>query len=323
MPEEPIIISNWKHGKRAVTDGLKKLKETGSALDAVEYGIRAVEDDPLADSVGTGGIPNIEGVNELDASIMVGNIRRCGAVTGLTMTQNPISVARKVMELCPHVMLSGDGAQRFARATGFPEYQPLTDRAIAKWKDLRAKLAGVMNGILGPEEYSKSLGYSSEVVKLGMGIEMMVKAGEIKEVGTVGTLCLDAKGTIVAGTSTSGWALRLPGRVADSSVIGAGTYATPAGASSCTGLGEIAIRHSLTRTVCDQLEEGYSPNEACEFTLKRMLKNDPEVQVIIALIALDSKGRVGGATTRESFSYQYQRLSDKEMTEVVPTPVSV
>jgi isoaspartyl peptidase/L-asparaginase-like protein (Ntn-hydrolase superfamily) len=134
---------------------------------------------------------------------------------------------------------------------------------------------------------------------------------------------LDDSGRIVAGTSTSGWALRLPGRVADSSVIGAGTYASPAGASSSTGLGEIAIRHGLTRAVCDLLGDGYSPTEACETILKKMLKNDPEVTVIIALIALDKHGRVGGATTKESFSYQYQNVSDKEMTEVVPTPVSI
>jgi isoaspartyl peptidase/L-asparaginase-like protein (Ntn-hydrolase superfamily) len=319
---EPVIVSNWKHGKSAITVGLQKLRQTGSALDAVEYGIRAVEDDPLTDSVGTGGIPNIEGVDELDASIMVGNIHRCGAVTGLTMTQNPISVARKVMEVCPHVMLSGDGAQRFARAMGFPEYQPLTERAIAKWKDLRAKLVGITNGTVKPEEYTKTLGYSSNIVDLARGIELMVRAGEIKEVGTVGTLCLDATGSIVAGTSTSGWALRLPGRVADSSVIGAGTYASPAGASSCTGLGEIVIRHGLTRAVCDFLEEDYSPTEACEFALKRMLKRDPDIKVIIALIALDRRGRVGGATTKDSFSYQYQRLGDNQMTEVVPTTVS-
>ena len=320
---EPVIISNWHYGIESVEVGIQKLKETRSALDAVEFGIRAVEDDPLVDSVGTGGIPNIECVDELDASIMVGNTLRCGAVTGLTMTQNPISVARKVMEACPHVMLGGDGARRFARAQGFPEYQPLTERAIAKWKDLRIKLDGVMKGMVTQEEFSKNLGYDAMLTDLGRGIEMMVRAGQIKEVGTVGTLCLDQSGTIVAGTSTSGWALRLPGRVADSSVIGAGTYASPAGASSCTGLGEIAIRHGLTRAVCDLLEKDYEPTEACETVLKRMLRSDPEVTVIIALIALDKHGRVGGATTKESFSYQYQRLSDKEATEVVPTPVSL
>ena len=322
MPE-PVIISNWRHGKSAIIAGFQKLKETGSALDAVEYGIRAVEDDPLTESVGTGGLPNIEGVLELDASFMVGNIYRCGAVCGLTMTKNPISVARKVLELCPHVMLCGDGATRFARALGFSEYQPLTEKSREKWLDLRQKLSAVMAGKMKPEEYNKTVGYETDLVSLGRGIELLVKAGELQELGTVGTLCLDSSGTIVAGTSTSGWPLRLPGRVADSSIIGAGTYATPAGACSSTGLGEIVIRHGLTRTVCDLLGEGLEPTEACEIALKNMLKSDREVKTLIALIALDKRGRVGGATTKETFSYQYQRLGESEMTEVVATPVSI
>ena len=298
------------------------LRKTGSALDAVEYGIRAVEDDPSADSVGTGGIPNIEGVGELDASFMVGNTLRCGAVTGLTMTQYPISVARKVMEIHPHVMLGANGSTRFARALGFPEYQPVTPVALKKWKSLREKLFAGMKDKSKFKEYHAAVGYDSDLDSLARGIEMMAEAGELKQLGTVGTLCLDASGTIAAGTSTSGWALRLPGRVADSSVIGAGTYATSAGASSSTGLGEIAIRHGLTRSVCNLLEEGYPPTEACEAALKKMLRSD-KVEVIMALIALDKQGRVGGATTKESFSYQYQRLSKTTMTEVVPTPVSI
>jgi isoaspartyl peptidase/L-asparaginase-like protein (Ntn-hydrolase superfamily) len=322
MPE-PVIISNWHYGKSAVTEGLSKLKETGSALDAVEYGIRAVEDDPLADSVGTGGIPNIEGVAELDASFMVGNYYRCGAVTGLAMTKNPISVARKVMELCPHVMLSGDGARRFARAVGYAEYQPVTDRARAKWKELHSILFAGLKDKSKLDEYHRLVGYDSELLALSKGIELMAEQGQIKQVGTVGALCLDPSGTIVAGTSTSGWALRLPGRVADSSVIGAGTYASPSGACSSTGLGEIAIRHGLTRTVCDFIEQGYTPTEACEAALKKMLRSDREIRVIMALIALDKHGRVGGATTKKSYSFQYQRLSDQEMTVVVPTPVSI
>ena len=319
---ESIIISNWRYGKSAISIGMESLKKTGSALDAVEFGIRAVEDDPLADSVGTGGIPNIEGVAELDASFMVGNIYRCGAVTGLTMTRNPISVARKVMEVCPHVMLCGSGATRFARALGFPENQPITPAALEKWNSLREKLFAGISDNSKFKEYHSAVGYDSDLDSLAKGIEMMAKAGQLKQLGTVGTLCLDASGTIAAGTSTSGWALRLPGRVADSSVIGAGTYATPAGASSSTGLGEIAIRHGLTRTVCNFLGEGYPPTEACEAALKKMLRID-KVEVIMALIALDKQGRVGGATTRESFSYQYQRTSESHMTELVPTPVSI
>jgi len=318
---EGVLISNWSYGKSAVSVGMQKLKTSGSALDAIEYGIRAVEDDPTADSVGTGGIPNIEGGAELDASFMVGNVFRCGAVTGLKLTKNPISVARKVMELCPHVMLCGEGATRFARSVGFPEYQPVTPAAMEKWKTLREKLDAGMKDGAKFKEYHSVVGYDSDLDSLSKGIERMAKAGQLRQLGTVGTLCLDPSGIIAAGTSTSGWALRLPGRVADSSVIGAGTYATPAGASSSTGLGEIAIRHGLTRSVCNFLGEGYHPTEACEAVLKRMLRRD-KVDVIMALISLDRHGRVGGATTKESFSYQYQRMGDDKMTEIIPTPVS-
>jgi isoaspartyl peptidase/L-asparaginase-like protein (Ntn-hydrolase superfamily) len=319
---EPVIISNWEHGRRSVEIGVEVLRKSGSALDAVEQGICAVEDDPEVDSVGTGGIPNIEGVGELDASIMVGNTYRSGAVSCLTRTKNPISVARKVMELSPHNMLCGEGARRFARAVGFPDYEPVTRAAKEKWFSLRQKLFQAMQEPSMTQDYHRALGYDTDLGSLIRGIELLVHAGEIKQFGTVGTLAVDRSGTIVAGTSTSGWALRLPGRVSDSSVIGAGNYACPSGASSSTGLGEYAIKHNLTRKVCDRLEEGYSPTEACEETLRQMLKRE-RVPVILALIAVDKQGRVGGATTKEPFCYQYQRVSDKAVTKVVPTPISV
>ncbi len=320
MPE-PVIISNWNHGKVAVEVGIEKLRAKASALDAVEWGIRAVEDDPATESVGTGGVPNVEGVSELDASIMVGNTLRIGAVSCLTMTKNPISVARKVMEISPHVMLCGDGARKFARSVGFPEYDPMTPEAKKKWRMLREELESAMKDGHW-EDYNKGIGYSTDAAALARGLRVMMESGQIKELGTVGTLALDSSGMIVAGTSTSGWAMRLPGRVSDSSVIGAGNYANEAGASSSTGLGEYAIRHNLTRKVCDRLEEGYQPTEACEDTLKEMLRRE-KVGFILALVALDRHGRVGGATTKESFVYQYQRLSDTSMTRVTPTPVSI
>ena len=322
---EPVIVSNRKHGIGSVSSGIRVLRNGGSALDAVESGIRVVEDDPLADSVGTGGIPNIEGVLELDASVMVGNTHRSGAVTGLTMTKNPISVARKIMELCPHVMLSGEGGRRFARACGFEENDPLTPRARERWTSLRKSLAAAMSSSGSFAAYDEAVGYDSAALALARGLEVMIRSGQIKSFGTVGTLCIDESGMIVAGTSTSGLPLRLPGRVSDSAVIGAGTYASERGAASSTGIGEYVIKHNLTRVVCDRLGEDYGPAEACEEALKGMLKRE-SVKHIIGLIALDRHGRVGGAfISRESkqFTFQYQRLSDKEMTIVSPSPVSL
>ena len=321
---EPVVISNWEHGISAVSSGIEVLRRGGSALDAVEAGICSVEDDPKASSVGTGGIPNMEGVLELDASIMVGNTCRSGAVTGLTLTRNPISVARKVMELSPHVMLSGEGARRFARACGFPEYDPMTDKARERWAFLRGKLSEAMGGRLAFESYDEAVGYDSGARALSRGLELMLKSGQIEHYGTVGTLCVDRNGMIVAGTSTSGLPLRLPGRVADSSVIGAGNYASQRGAASSTGVGEYVIKHSLTRMVCEKIGTGSGPTEACEDALRQTLRRE-KVEHIIGLIALDSKGDVGGAyisTEEKRFTFQYQRLSDREMTVVRPEPLS-
>jgi isoaspartyl peptidase/L-asparaginase-like protein (Ntn-hydrolase superfamily) len=322
---EPVVISNWEHGVGAVSSGIEVLRRGGSALDAVETGIRSVEDDPAATSVGTGGTPNIEGVLELDASIMVGNTHRAGAVTGLTMTKNPISVARKVMELSPHVMLAGEGARRFARASGFPEYNPLTASARERWTTLRKKLSEAMEGKLPFEGYDEAIGYDSASEALSGGLRLLMKSGQIEYFGTVGTLCVDGKGMIVAGTSTSGLPLRLPGRVADSSVIGAGTYASEHGAASSTGIGEYVIKHSLTRMVCEKMGEGLDPTEACEMVLRNMLKSE-NVRHIIGLIALDRNGEAGGAyisQEKKRFTFQYQRLSDSKMTVVRPNPVSL
>jgi L-asparaginase / beta-aspartyl-peptidase len=322
---DSVVVSNWKHGITAIGVGVETLRRGGTALDAVEKGICAVEDDPLADSVGTGGIPNFEGVLELDASVMVGNTHRSGAVSGLTMTKNPISVARKVMELSPHVMLAGDGSKRFARAVGFQDYDPMTERTREKWVMLRGKLVEVIKSG-GYSEYAEAVGFDAYAPSLARGLEIMIKAGQIKNLGTVGMLSMDEKGMIVAGTSTSGLPLRLPGRVSDSSVIGAGNYASEDGASSATGIGEFVIRHNLTRKVCDYLGEGFNPTEACEESLRQMLRGE-KVDYVIGLIALDRQGRVGGATSgrdvRMQFSYQYQRLSDQKMTSVTPTPISL
>jgi N4-(beta-N-acetylglucosaminyl)-L-asparaginase len=308
-----------------VTTGIDTLRKGASALDAAETGICSVEDDPDTHSVGTGGIPNIEGVVELDASIMIGNTHQSGAVTGLVNTKNPISVARKVMELCPHVMLSGEGALHFARACGFEEYDPLTPWAKDRWESLRKLLFSAMKNEISFAQFTEKVGYNIEPEKIASALELLIKSGEIREAGTVGTLCLDAKGMIVAGTSTSGLPIHLPGRVADSSVIGAGTFASESGAASSTGIGEYVIRHTLSRKVCDYIEERSSPTEACEKALLQMIQRE-NVPHFIGLIALDRKGEVGGAcisNEAHQFTFQYQRLSDGDMHEVTPKPVKL
>ncbi|MDG7001821.1 MAG: isoaspartyl peptidase/L-asparaginase, partial [Nitrososphaerota archaeon] len=265
----------------------------------------------------TGGIPNLYGIAELDASIMVGKTWQGAGVTNLVGIKNPISVARKILQFSPHVFMAGEGALLFAKALGFQPCNTVTDKAREKWSALRKELLKTTMAISSGTDNEDVLKLDSDMGSLTGGIRILTDAGLLKADSTVGVLALDRDGP-VAGTSTSGWALRLPGRVSDSSVLGAGTYATPHAASSATGMGEYAIKHNLTRTVCDYIQEGFSPQEACEESIKLMLKREMTL-VRIAVIALDANGNVGGATTMDSFVYCYRRLSDYKLTEVTPT----
>ena len=220
-----LIASDWSWGIEAVLKGRELLAYGGSALDAVEVAVRTVEDNPNVDSVGTGGLPNADGVAELDASIMDGTNLRAGAVTALQMTKNPISVARKVMELTPHVLLAGEGATKFARQCGFPEYDPLTPEAREKWKKLRSAIFFPETDELSKKSFQETgVGPGYDSLKVVERLAESLRAVYGKSHDTVGVLATDPHKQIAAGTSTSGWAMRFPGRVADSSIIGAGNY---------------------------------------------------------------------------------------------------
>jgi len=318
-----IIASDWEWGIEAVLGGRELLARGRSALDAVETGIRLVEDNPNVDSVGTGGLPNIDGVAELDASIMDGTSLRAGGVTGLRMTKNAISVARKVMELTPHVLLAGQGATEFARRCGFPEYDPLTPKAREKWRKLRG-------AIFSPETDESS---RKAFLETGVGpgydsmksVQLLTESlrrvyGKVHD--TVGVLAVDMGRHIAAGTSTSGWAMRFPGRVADSSIIGAGNYASRTAAASSTGIGETAIKHCITKSICDLVDDGMSPEDACETALRRMLSRE-RFDHIIGVFCIDVNYRVGGACTREGFQYEYMTSEDPRPIIVRPKPVKL
>ena len=314
-----IIASDWEWGVEAVLEGRELLARGGSALDAVETAIRMVEDNPKVDSVGTGGLPNVDGVTELDASIMDGTNLRAGGVTCLRMTRNAISVARKVMELTPHVLIAGQGATEFARRCGFPEYDPLTPEAREKWRKLR-------KAIFFPDESGETPflkpgvapGYDS-TKSIQLLTESLRKVyGKVHD--TVGVLATDMGKHIVAGTSTSGWAMRFPGRVSDSSVIGAGNYANKTAAASSTGIGEKAIKHCVTKSICDLVEDGMSPVDACETALRKMLSRE-RFDHIIGVICIDVDCRVGGACTQEGFQYEYMTIKDTKPVIVRPKPI--
>ena len=279
----------------------------------------AVEDAPSVDSVGTGGIPNLDGISELDASIMVGNTFSAGGVSNLVRTRNPISVARKVMELTPHVIFAGDGATKFARSCGFPDYEPVTAGAMEKWKKLREVLLHTKDEQQATAEFTDIMGWRSDVGSLMRSLKLLTDRGTIMFHDTAGVLALN-ESNIVGGTSTSGWPIRLPGRVSDSSVIGAGLYATPSAAATASGQGEFAIKHTLSRKVCDFIEPCMKPKDACEEALLMVLRKE-KVDAILTVIAMDRKGNIVDATTKESFSYCYRKEYDYKISEVYPDPV--
>jgi L-asparaginase/N4-(beta-N-acetylglucosaminyl)-L-asparaginase len=253
-------IATWTFGAIGVGAAVPVLARGGSALDAVEAGINAVELDPSVASVGLGGLPNAAGVVELDALVMQGSSLAFGAVAALRGIATPISVARRVMEVSRHPFLVGDGALGFAREHGFAERELLTASSRARFEAWRA-------------------GSRRDVRLLH---------------DTVGLVALDAAGLLVAGCSTSGIPFKAPGRVGDSPVVGAGAYCDDAvGGAAATGNGDAMLRYLLSYACVEAMRAGLEPEAACAAALRRMQARDPRAEA--ALVALDRRGRLGAA----------------------------
>lgn len=244
---------------RALEAGAAKLRAGGSALDAVEAAVRVLEDDPLFNA-GRGAVFTAEGRNELDASVMDGATRRAGAVAGLTRTRNPISAARQVMEHSPHVMLAGEGADAFARSRGLAAVEPAWFYTEARWRSLEKALR--QKDLPVPKKPAGARDVASA--------ELAHDEGKL---GTVGVVARDAQGRLAAGTSTGGVTAKRWGRVGDSPIIGAGTYATGSCAVSATGTGEYFIRLSVARTICALVEmKGLGLQAAADQVVQQDLK---------------------------------------------------
>jgi len=269
--------------------GMEIMRTGGTALDAVERVIREVEADTREHTVGVGGWPNLVGEVELDASIMHGRDRRTGAVGALQRRAHPICVARKVMELTPHVMLVGQGAEDFARETGFPEETILTPEASEEWSArLRENVpAQDMPDLLARRRL----------------LPFVLLARDPQRIhGTVNVIARDVHGDTVTGVSTSGWAWKYPGRLGDSPIIGAGNYCDNRfGAAACTGHGETAIRGSLARTVVMHMEYGRSVEEACALALRDAPSPNPgdTEEAVLVIVAVDRDGRHGCFTNSD------------------------
>lgn len=266
LEEAPVLLAGMEAATRA---GIKVLSAGGSALDAVVAAVAALEDDPPFNA-GTGSALNLAGEVEMDAAVMAGDGLRCGSVGALRGVRNPILVARKVMEQTDHVLLAGEGAQRFAREMGFADHDCATPKRVADYREKLAKLRQ---------------GQSDNFPRLR---DLLAKHPPLSP-GTVGAVARDAAGGLAAATSTGGITLKLPGRIGDSAIPGAGNYASPTAAASATGHGETILRHLATKALCDLVGSGRGVQEAAEKVLGMMQGEEREAGVI----AVDFEGGIG------------------------------
>jgi N4-(beta-N-acetylglucosaminyl)-L-asparaginase len=273
-PVKPLVISTWDFGKPANAEAWKVLTGNGRALDAVEKGVHVPEADPNITTVGYGGAPDRDGHVTLDACIM-DEFANCGSVAGLEHIIHPISVARKVMEKTPHVMLIGDGALQFALANGFKKENLLTPGSEKAWK-----------------EWLKTAKYKPVV--------------NIENHDTIGMLALDMSQNLSAACTTSGMAYKMRGRVGDSPIIGAGLFVdNEIGAATSTGVGEEVIRICGSHLVVELMRQGNSPQEACEKAVGRIVKNQPKKskEMQVGFLAINKNGEYGAFALQKGFTF--------------------
>lgn len=272
-----IILANSAGGV-GMPAAVAALQSGCAALDVVEAGIRPVETDPSVRSVGVGGWPNLLGQVELDAAIMDGRTLASGAVGALRGYVHPISVARQVMVQLPHVFLVGEGAARFAAESGAEAGPTLTAEAEAEWHAWLDRHVPAAELARWPA--------------VDLAPWARLTADPEKAGGTVTCLVVDAAGNLASGVSTCGWAMKYPGRLGDSPVIGAGSYAdNRAGAAACTGHGELAIRAGSARAIVLYMKMGMTVEEACRAAADDLRHLSRPFPSALTLHAVDAKGR--------------------------------
>jgi len=277
------VVSTWDFGVGANQVAWKTLSAGGSALDAVEAGARWAESDLCNPTVGRCGNPDRDGVLSLDASIMDGD-GRCGSVAALSDIAHPVSVARRVMEQTPHVMLVGEGAQQFAVQQGFERKKLLTPEAEKAWR-----------------EWLKTAQYTPEI-----NAERRSRPGDSSNHDTLGMLAIDAQGRLAGACTTSGMAWKMHGRVGDSPIIGAGLYVdNEVGAATASGVGEEMIRNAASFLAVELMRQGRSPAEACREAIARVVRKRPEASrtLQVCFLALNKHGEVGAYALHRGFVY--------------------
>lgn len=276
-----IASANGIVGIRAAMEVLRK---GGTAVDAVEEGVRYVESNPEDNTVGYGGLPNLLGEVELDASIMDGKTLAAGTVGAVKGYEHVISLARKVMEELPHVTIVGAGAEMFANELGFEKKDLLTDASKKVWQ---AGLAGK-----APVSYIERGEYMDSLRKYAH-----LTADPEKHLGTTNFIAYDKYGQLATGVSTSGWAWKYPGRLGDSPIIGAGNYADSRyGAAACTGRGEMAMRLCSSRSMVLYMEMGMTLEQAATKAMKDLAGIEDKYWGRVSCVVMDGKGNHGAFT---------------------------
>jgi isoaspartyl peptidase/L-asparaginase-like protein (Ntn-hydrolase superfamily) len=287
LKDSPLVISTWIHGMEANAGAWSVLENGGAALDAVQKGVAVTESDMNNRSVGLAGRPDRDGHVTLDACIM-DHDSRCGSVAFLEDIQHPIDVARAIMDETPHVMLVGEGAQKWALENGFSKV------------DFEVPIPEVQ------KDYENWL-IKSEY-KTGVNVENH---------DTIGMLALDASGRMAGACTTSGMAYKIRGRVGDSPIIGAGLFIDgDVGGATATGVGEAMIRTAGASAVVESMRRGASPEEACYDIVQRILKKHPGVEGMqVGFLAMNMQGEYGGYSVYNGFNYAMRSKDRNEMVD--------
>lgn len=268
---KPIAIASG-NGEKALVKAMEIIHQGSDALDAIIAGVNVVEENPNDMSVGYGGLPNEEGVVELDAAVMHGPSYRAGSVAALRNIKTPSKVARLVMERTDHVLLVGEGALKFAKAHGFKEENLLTEKAREAWLKWKENLS---------KEDDWLPPHTIEDTDIGQIYEKY-----LRHYGTIHMNALDMNGNLSCATTTSGLAFKIPGRVGDSPIIGAGLYCdNDVGSAGSTGRGEANLLNCSSVMIVEWMRQGKSPEEACLLACKRVNERCREKRL------QDEKGR--------------------------------
>lgn len=299
---KPIVVSTWDSGMPVNAAAWKILSVNGRALDAVEAGAMHIENE-INCCVGLGGYPDRDGIVTLDACIM-DEQSNCGAVAGLERIKHPVSVARKVMELTPHVILVGEGAQQFAVENGFKKEAAVlsadAEKAYKEW--------------LQKSEYKPVINIENKTQNGPFAPNFFVNGTANHD--TMGLVALDGAGNLSGAVTTSGMAFKLHGRVGDSPIIGAGLFVdNEIGAATSSGVGEEVIRICGTHLVVEFMRQGLTPTQACRQAVKRIVHRNPAKakSLQVGFIALNKKGEYGSWAVQDGFVFSVKSKRENKI----------